>query len=199
MSATTDRCRVAKHCTSHARLALEATPAADAAAAASALDRLATELAAARSRSPRSELRACGELLAQRLRTDRDGGDDALRLDRVLASGRGAPVTLGAIAVTAARQAGIALGLLSGAYGRVVVAHATLPAPLVLDLQADFALRDIAGDEPLHRWLCAHETARRVQDQLHPAAPPLFTTAAPRARRRRAATGAAAAPALVAR
>ncbi|MCW2993061.1 MAG: hypothetical protein JWQ18_556, partial [Conexibacter sp.] len=60
----------------------------------------------------------------------------------------------------------IALGLLAGPRGTLALAHATLAEPLVLDLGAGFALRDVAGDESLHRWLCAHETACRIRAGL---------------------------------
>ncbi|WCB95243.1 hypothetical protein DSM104299_03986 [Baekduia alba] len=169
MTRTIDRCGAPQGCVRHALLALSATPDADAAAARRGLAELAGRLEAARSGAPRQELAACGELLAAAFTADRSGAPDSFRLDVALARGSGAPLILGAVAVNAARDAGIALGLLAGPAGRLVVAHAMLSRPLVLDLADDFAPRDIGGEEALHRWLCAHETARRVGAQVRSA------------------------------
>lgn len=165
MTRTTDH-GAAQGCVRHDVLALAAAPGADAAGASRALDDLARTLRGARSRSARQELTASATLLAATLVADRSGTPETFRLDRALAAGYGAPVILGVIAVTAARQAGIALGLLTGPAGRLVIAHAMLAQPLVLDLDAGFGLLSIAGDEPLYRWACAHETARRVETAL---------------------------------
>jgi hypothetical protein len=134
-------------------------------------------LTACRSASPRVELTGAGAALAAVLATDHGDDPDALRLDALLARGGGAPIALGALAVTAARGAGIALGLLAGPHGRLALAHALLAEPLVLDLGASFAPRRIAGEEPLHRWVCAHEAARRVQDAWHAACRPAAVVA----------------------
>jgi hypothetical protein len=162
MSCAIDRCAAAVGCNSHVQLTLEAAPGVDAALVARMLGELTAALAGARAASPRGELIACGALLADRFTVDHSGAADALRPDLALSRRHGAPLVLGALAATAAREAGIALGLLAGPHGRLAVAHALLAEPLVLDLDAGFALRDIAGDEPLHRWLCGHETARRI-------------------------------------
>jgi hypothetical protein len=143
-------------------LALEAGGGGSAAFTAVRVAELADALGPLRSSSPRRELVACGALLAARFDVDVSGRIATLRADTVLREGRGAPLVLGAIAVTAAREAGIALGLLAGPRGRFAVAHAMLAKPLVLDLGEGFALRDIAGAEPSFRWLCAHAAAQRV-------------------------------------
>ncbi|PTL59099.1 hypothetical protein [Paraconexibacter algicola] len=168
MTCTTDRCATAADCTRHVALLLagdRGTAAARSAAAAdAALDDLAAALRACRSGSAARELRACAAVLAERFTVDLGGTPATLAPDRVLARGAGAPLVLGAIAVTAARRGGVALGLLAGPHGRYAVAHATYPKPLVLDLQEGFALQDVGGRESLHRWLCAHETAQRVAE-----------------------------------
>jgi len=184
MTCNAGRCAAAAGCSAHVRLALEATPGADAVRSAVLLDELAGVLAAARSGAPRAELRDCAALLAGRFTVAPARAGEALRVDLALERGTGAPLVLGAIAATAARRAGIALGLLAGPRGTFALAHATLAAPLVLDLGAGFAVRDIAGDEPLHRWLCAHETAARLRTGLAVPAP---RRAAPRPRSAKAA------------
>lgn len=167
MTCTIDRCASAGDCTRHLALLLtrsDARTARRSAAAEAALDRLAAELRELRSGSARRELRGCATLLQARFSVDLGGGRASLAPDRVLATGVGAPLVLGAIAATAARRAGIALGLIAGSHGRYAVAHATLAHPLVLDLGEGFAQRDVAGCEHHYRWLCAHETAQRVTE-----------------------------------
>lgn len=165
MTCITDTCTAASDCTRHVSLLLAAAGTdgrQSTAAMHAALATLADELRPLRSASPRTELLACGAHLARRFAVDLVGGPASLSPAAALATGRGAPLVLGAIAVTAARQAGIALGLLAAPHGRYAVAHATHARPEVLDLDEAFALCSVAGREPLHRWLCAHETARRV-------------------------------------
>lgn len=167
MTCITDRCSSAGDCTRHVSLLLASSGGAGprrAAGADAALLALADELRALRSGSPRRELLACADHLAQRFTVDLGGRPATLAPDTVLTHGAGAPLVLGAIAVTAAREAGIALGLLAGPRGSYAVAHATLAEPLVLDIAGGFARRDVAGAESLHRWLCAHETAQRVAE-----------------------------------
>ena len=162
MTCTTDACTWPCGCTRHAIMALEAVGGSATAFTAVQIAGLADALRPLRSPSSRRELVASGELLATRFDVDLSGRMASLRADTVLRAGRGAPLVLAAIAVTAAREAGIPLGLLAGQNGRVVVAHATLSRPLVLDLGERFALRDVAGEERSFSWLCAHETAQRV-------------------------------------
>jgi len=167
MTCITDSCAAASDCTRHVSLLLAAAGPDGPRGAARAdadLQALAAELRELRAGSPRTELLACGRHLAARFSVDLAGAPESLSPAAVLTSGRGAPLVLGAIAVTAARQAGIALGLLAGPRGRYAVAHATHARPEVLDLDGTFAVRSVAGDEPLHRWLCAHETAQRVAE-----------------------------------
>lgn len=167
MTCTTDRCASASDCIRHVSLLLAATSGRGprrVAAADTALLALAGELRDLRSGSPKRELTACGALLAERFTVDLAGRPESLAPDAVLESGAGSPLVLGAIAVTAARQAGIALGLLAGPHGHYAVAHATYAKPLVLDLAEGFAQRSVEGREHLHRWLCAHETAQRVTE-----------------------------------
>ena len=162
MTCTTDACTWPCGCTRHAIMALEAVGGSATAFTAVQIAGLADALRPLRSPSARRELVASGRLLASRFDVDLSGRIASLRADAVLRAGRGAPLVLGAIAVTAAREAGMPLGLLAGPNGRLAVAHATLPTPLVLDLGERFALRDVGGAERSFRWLCAHETAQRV-------------------------------------
>jgi hypothetical protein len=113
--------------------------------------------------SSRRELVAAGSLLRARFSSIADGGPETLSVVETLARRRGAPIVLGAIAVSAARRAQIPLGLLAGPGGRFAIAHATLARPLVLALEEEFALRDIAGEEPSYRWLCAHGVRECVE------------------------------------
>jgi hypothetical protein len=169
MTCISGRCRAASDCTRHLSVLLQATgerPRADAEARVAAL---AEDLRALRSGSARNELVAAGSLLRARFAVDVSRTPASLRPADVLAQSSGNPIVLGAIAVAAARQAGMPLGLLAGPRGAFAVAHATLAKPLVLDLADGFALRSVAGDEPSYRWLCAHVTASHVGTLLTPA------------------------------
>lgn len=164
MPCSTDRCPSARDCTRHVALLFAGgglgptrSGAADA-----ALQALAAELRPCRSGDPAAELRDSARVLASRVRTDLTGDAASYAPDLVLERGAGSPLVIGAIAATAARRAGIALGLLAGPYGTYALAHATLAQPTVLDLADGFAARSVAGRESLHRWLCAHQTAQLV-------------------------------------
>lgn len=178
MTCPTHSCRSAPACTRHvARLLADATPAARALAEAQ-LDALAAELRTARSGAARRELVGAGELLRGRFSVD-PGGDPATRRPAdVLATGTGHPLVVGAIAVAAARRAGLTLGLLAGPRGRLAVAHTQLAQPLVLAAEPGLPLRSLAGDEPLFRWLCAEAAAARAGALPVRAAPAAVVAAA---------------------
>ncbi len=161
MTTTDDRLAQLSACTGHAECLLDCEPA-GVAEAMLAIDVLVLALGDVRSGSARHELVAAGSLLGARLSSVCDGGPETLSIVETLARRRGAPIVLGAIAVTAARRAHIPLGLLAGPDGRFAVAHATLARPLVLALDEDFALRSVAGEESSYRWLCAYATHERV-------------------------------------
>ncbi|WP_354699366.1 hypothetical protein DSM112329_05080 [Paraconexibacter sp. AEG42_29] len=168
MTCISDSCRTASDCTRHLSLLLQTDDTSTRLKAEKRIAALAEDLRALRSGSARNELVAAGSLLRARFTVDASGSRASLRPTDVLETAQGNPLVLGAVAVTAARQAGMALGLLAGARGRFVVAHATLARPLVLDLHDGFALRNVDGDESSFRWLCAHVTAQRVGELLAP-------------------------------
>lgn len=166
MTCVSSRCRTAGDCTRHLSLLLDASTEQARADAEARVAALAEDLRALRSGSARNELVAVGSLLRARFAVDGSRSPQSLRPADVLVRSAGNPLVLGAVAVAAARQAGMPLGLLAGGRGAFAVAHATLAKPLVLDLASGFALRSVAGDEASFRWLCAHATARHVEGLL---------------------------------
>ena len=138
-------------------------------AALAELDRLGSELAAARAASPSEQAEACRRLLGERegFAGDREQYDDPdnSMLDLVLERRRGLPILLSAVYAEVARRAGIPLvGI--GLPGHYVVGHFGIEPPLVLDPFAGGVL--VAPDAPreLVRPWDTHETALRMLNNL---------------------------------
>ncbi|MEH3055426.1 MAG: hypothetical protein PGN13_15715 [Patulibacter minatonensis] len=121
-------------------------------------DSLDTLLPLARAGTPHAELDRVAELLRRRIAIDADGSLDPsafLRSPELPAH----PVLAGALAVTAARAEGVALGVLTHHSGRLALAHASLPDPVVIELTTGYPQIDVTGSEAGWRWACAHELA----------------------------------------
>lgn len=95
-----------------------------------------------------------------------DGGFDDLRLDRVLAAGRGNVTVCAVAAIEAARWAGVRLGLVASKHG-VYVGHPGAEDPLVLSPGESWCVRDARHlDDPDLAWHCPHEAAGMVLGQM---------------------------------
>jgi Transglutaminase-like superfamily len=135
----------------------------DVAALDAALDRIAEELAPAASSDPERQMLAAEAVLARHLQVEegpaRSVGIADLLPHEVARSGRGHELAVAAVALEAARRAGIRLGLVACPEA-VFLGHPRLSAPVLLAPAPDWHLADARDlDEPELAWQCAHEAA----------------------------------------
>jgi hypothetical protein len=142
----------------------------DARALDAALAPLVAALVPAAGAGPERQLRVAEEAFARHLRVEepspRAVGCEDLLPHRAALRGRGHELAVTAVALEAARRAGLRLGLVA-CPDAVFVGHPGLAAPVLLGALPDWHLLDARDlDEPALSWQCAHEAASLLLSQL---------------------------------
>lgn len=128
-----------------------------------ALDRIAADLAPAARDEPEQQMLVAEAVLARHLRVDegpaRTAGMTDLLPHEVACRGHGHELAVAAVALEAARRAGVRLGLVACPEA-VFLGHPRLNAPVLLAPAPDWHLCDARDlGEPALAWQCAHEGA----------------------------------------